>query len=73
MKDYFLVENELIKQMFDLDEILTFQLTHEIQIIRGDDYQYMCYIDRKVYAVQLTPISALIHGVKRFKEHLIKN
>ena len=48
MLDYFIEENELTKQIFDLDEILAFQLENDVEIIRGDDYQYMCYINKSV-------------------------
>lgn len=67
MKDYFLKENELTRNLFDLDEILDFQLKNDVQIIRGEDYQYMCYINKKVYATGLTPMFALVYGIKRFK------
>ena len=67
MEDYFLKENELTKNLFDLDEILDFQLKNDVQIIRGEDYQYMCYINKKVYATGLTPMFALASGIKCFK------
>lgn len=62
-------ENKIAKQLFDLDEILAFQLIHDVQIIRGSDFQYMCYIDKKVYATGLTPMYALCYGIKTFKKH----
>jgi hypothetical protein len=65
--NYFEAENESTKQLFDLDEILQFQLEHNIQIIQGEDYQYMCYIDKKVYATALTPMHALAYGIHCFK------
>jgi len=68
MADYFIEENELTKQMFDLDEILAFQLENDVQIIRGEDYQYVCYINKSVYATGLTPMFVLAYGVKVFKE-----
>lgn len=68
MTDYFTEENQLTKQMFDLDEILAFQLAHDVQIIRGEDHEYMCYIDKSVYARGLTPMFALAYGIKCFKE-----
>jgi len=64
--DYFKYENELTKKLFNLDEILEFQLTHDVQIIRGEDYQYMCYIDNQVYATAITPLFALWYGIKCF-------
>lgn len=69
MADYFIEENELTKQMFDLNEILTFQLENDVQIIRGEDYQYMCYINKVVYASGLTPMFALAYGIKCFTNH----
>ena len=54
--------------MFDLDEILAFQLENDVQIIRGEDYQYMCYINKEVYATGLTPMFALSYGIKVYKE-----
>ena len=68
MADYFIEENELTKQIFDLDEILAFQLENDVQSIRGEDYQYMCYINKSVYATGLTPMFALSYGIKVFKE-----
>jgi hypothetical protein len=32
------------------------------------DYQYMCYINKSVYATGLTPMFALSYGIKVFKE-----
>ena len=60
-------EIDQTRQMFDLDEILAFQLIHDVQIIRGEDYQYMCYINKKVYATALTPMYALVYGIMVFK------
>ena len=68
MADYFLEEIDETRQMFDLDEILSFQLQHDVQIIRGEDYQYMCYINKKVYATALTPMYALVYGIMVFKQ-----
>ncbi len=67
--DYLLEENELTNELFDLNEILAFQLENDIQIIRGEDYQYMCYINKKGYSSCLTPIGALVIGIKQFKEY----
>ena len=68
--DYMIGENQLTKTMFDLEEILNFQLKYDIQIIRGEDYQYMCYINKIVYATGLTPMFVLSYGINRFKEKL---
>jgi hypothetical protein len=68
MADYFIEEIKLTKQMFNIDEILAFQLENDVQIIRGEDYQYQCYINKLVYATALTPILALTYGIKVFKD-----
>jgi hypothetical protein len=67
MADHFQIENEITKTLFNLDEVLEFQLQHDVQIIRGEDYQYMCYIDKKGYGASLTPLNALVIGIMRFK------
>ena len=69
--DYFLEENELTKKLFDLDEIISFQMKHDVQIIREADWQYMCYIDKKGFGSGLTPMGALVIGIKQFKDHSI--
>jgi hypothetical protein len=53
--------------MFDLSEIFEFQKEHDIQILKGEDCQYMCYIDKKVYGTALTIMGALVFGIKIFK------
>lgn len=73
MEDFLSEENALIRKMFDLDEILSFQLEHDVQIIRGEDYQYQCWIDKECYTADLTPMFALVYGIKRFKEFKAKN
>ena len=65
--DYFLAENELTKKLFNLDEILAFQLQNDVQIIRGEDYQYMCYINKIGYGSYLTPMGAFVIGISQFK------
>jgi hypothetical protein len=66
--EYFAEENKIVQELFDLNEILDFQLKHDVQIIRGEDYQYLCYIDKKGLGVSLTPMCALVIGIKEFKE-----
>ena len=67
--DYFKEENELTKKLFNLDEIISFQMEHDVQIIRGEDWQYMCYIDKEAYGSGLTTMGALVIGIKQFKAH----
>ena len=69
--DYFKEEIDLAKKLFDLDEILKFQMEHDVQIIRGEDYQYLCYIDKKGFGVSLTPMYALVVGIHQYKKHVI--
>lgn len=69
--DYFKQESELIRNFFDLDEIIKFQMKHDVQIIRGSDFQYACYIDNKVFGTHLTTMGALVIGIKIFKDRSI--
>lgn len=68
MEEYLKDESELAKKLINLDAILELQLTHDIQVVRGSDYNYMCFIDGYVYATCLTPILALAYGCKLFSE-----
>lgn len=69
MRDYFLVENKKVKELFVLDDILEFQLHHNVEILRDEDYMYSCYIDGKGYGVSLTPMHALTIGISQFKDN----
>lgn len=69
MGDYFIDETKQAKKLFDLDEISSFQLKHKVEIIRGEDYQYLCYIDGEGYGTSLTPLMALVKGIKQFKSY----
>lgn len=64
--DYFEKENELTRALFNLDSVILTQAKNDVQIIRGEDYNYMCYINGKVYSVALTPMFALVSGVQKF-------
>lgn len=64
--NYFKLENEETKRLFDIDKILDFQPKHNIQIIRGEDLQCCCYIDGKVYDISLTPLGAMVYGIEKY-------
>lgn len=66
--NHFEEENEFTRKLFNLEDILEFQLIHDVQIIRGSDFQYDCYIDKEVYYNALTPINALVVGIKIYKD-----
>lgn len=61
-------EIKLSREMFDLESLLKFQLSNDVQIIRGEDFQYNCYINKKVYATALTPLYALCYGIRCYKQ-----
>jgi hypothetical protein len=67
-KDHFQEENKIVRKLFDLESILSFQLKHDVQIIRGGDYQYQCFIDQEAHGTSLTPLGALVFGIKQFME-----
>lgn len=66
--DYFQSEIELTRKLFDLEQILDFQMKHDVQIIRGADWQYECYIDKACTNVALTPMMALVLGVHFYNQ-----
>jgi hypothetical protein len=68
IKDYFQEENKMTKKHFDLDFLLQFQIDHDLQVIRGSDYNYECWIDKLCYNQSLTPIACIVLGVKKFME-----
>ena len=67
--DHYEEENDLVRKLFDLEEVIDFQMKHDVQITRGDDWLYMCYIGKEVYATGLTTMGALVIGIKQFKKH----
>lgn len=69
--DLFQQESEQVKKECSINEIVDFTMTHDVQIIRGEDYQYYCYIDKEVYDISLTPMYTLMMGIIKYK--IIKN
>lgn len=67
--DYFKEEDNLVRKLFDLEEILLFQSEHDVQILREADWQYMCYIDKKGFGSGLTAMGALVVGIKQWKKY----
>lgn len=71
MEDYDYIQEEinLSKKVLTVEEVINFTLEHDVQIIRGEDWQYQCYIDKKVYFVALTTIGALVLGIKTYLDN----
>ena len=67
MMEYFLEEVKLTEKSIYVHELLKFQLYHDIQIIRGEDHQYTCYIDKVPLSSQLTPLFALVRAVEFYE------
>ena len=59
-------ENELTRKLFDLEKIIKFQQEHDVQVIRGGDFQYLCYINKEGYAPSLTPLHAVVVGIEQY-------
>lgn len=68
--DYIENEYNFVRDNFNLEEILEFQKDHAVEIIRGSDWQYECYIDRKCYYISLTPLYTLLLAIKTYKDHV---
>jgi hypothetical protein len=61
------LENKYTRRFFDLEEIIEFQQAHCIEVARGADLIFDCYIDKKCYANCLTPMGALVEGIREYK------
>ena len=68
--NYFEEENKLTRKLFDLEKIINFQLLHDVQIIRAEDYMYNCYIDKKPYSAELTPLFSMVNGIINFEKNI---
>lgn len=70
MENYFDYENKITSDIFNLDEIFEFQKNNVIEIIKECDNEYHCLINQHPasYAISLTPMHALVMGIKKHKE-----
>lgn len=66
--EYLSEEDKQTEELFNIQEILEFQSKNDVQIIRGEDFQYGCYINKVCYYHALTPLNALIVGIKIYKD-----
>ena len=69
MINYIKQEEDLIRELFDLEEIIKFQSKHRVEVILGSDYQYSCYIDGKSYSSALTSLGGLVSGIAVYKKY----
>ena len=67
--DYYEDENIFVRNNFDLEDILSFQKENDIQIIRGEDWQYQCYINKECYSISLTLLYTLITGIQNYRKY----
>lgn len=70
--DYFEEENKITRRVFDLESAIAFQKEHDVQIIRGEDWQYECWIDKRCYAIGLTMLGALVFGIKQYNSPTLR-
>lgn len=62
-------EEGLIRKLFDLEELMAFQREHTFVIERGEDYQYYMRTLEGNFGSSLTPLGALVLGMKQFKKY----
>lgn len=70
--DHVEAETSIARSMFDLEKFIELQKCHDVQVIRGSDYQYLLYIDKLAFAPSLTPFGAISLGMKSYSDWLIK-
>jgi len=68
MKNHYIEEMAAIKKEFNLDDVLTFETKHDVQITRHSDYMYLCHIDGITCGLGLTMLGALVNGMAQFKK-----
>jgi hypothetical protein len=66
--NHFEEEVQAVKKLFDIDMVMSFEEKHDVQVVRERDYQYYCFIDKKVYSSALTTLGALYFGISIYKE-----
>ena len=74
--NYFEEEHEWVRKNFDLEEILDFTKKHSFEITRESDYMFFLWVDRNSrggWGCTLTPMMALVKGIKEYKEYNNEN
>jgi hypothetical protein len=66
--DHFEQEDNDVRRLFDLEKILSLTRNHSLQIIRGEDWQFMCYIDGKCHGTGLTTLGAMVYGIANYEK-----
>ena len=66
--NYFEEEFELIRTKFDINVVIEFTKLHDVQIIRGEDYMYLAYIDEEGFGTSLTPLGAMWFGIQSYNK-----
>ena len=67
--DYFESENADVMRMFNLEDAIQFTRDHSVEIIRGSDWQFGCWVDGKCYGISVTTLGALLYGMKEYQTH----
>jgi hypothetical protein len=66
--DYIGIEEDELITGFNLLEVIEFQGTHKIEVVRGADYQYSCIIDNVAYTTSLTPLHCIMTSIKQYRK-----
>lgn len=63
--------HEWLKQF--TDKVIDFCIEHKVEVVRGEDYQYQCWIDNEgSYATSLTAFEALYEGILNYDRRTSK-
>ena len=66
---YIQKELDFVKKHFDVEKVFEFQTKHNVEVVRGEDWQYQCHIDRQgIYATGVTFLDALVAGIMIYEE-----
>lgn len=65
-------EHEYVRKNLDVEKLIAFQDAHSVEIVRGADFMYLCYIDKNGWGTSFTPLAALIYGIEQYEQHRSK-
>lgn len=64
--DYYERENEFVRRYFDVNQVISFQKNHRVEVKMESDWQYACYIDGGSWGSSLTPLMSIIVGIRQY-------
>lgn len=61
-------EHDYVLKHFKIEDVLNFSNKHNVEVLRGEDWQYYGYVNRQVLGLGFTPMYALLTAIIKYKE-----